>query len=160
LGIAPFRDQNPGDLAKKVARRRIVGHAKFAAWYDQGVDDGPRVVVADDDPMVRKLLHELLTRAGYAVTACASGQAALDAIYDAEPELLLTDLQMPGRSGLEVIRELRGRRLLLPIVLMSGIEEHPDIPAALAHSGVDFLPKPFRVAECRKAVARALGVRR
>jgi CheY-like chemotaxis protein len=124
------------------------------------VQDSPRVVVADDDPTIRKLLRDLLGQAGYAPTLCPNGQAALDAIRDREADLLITDLEMPGKSGLDVIRELRGKRRLLPIVLMSGVEEHPDIPAALAHSGVDFLPKPFGVAECRRAVARALGVRR
>jgi DNA-binding NtrC family response regulator len=124
--------------------------------------DGPRVIVADDDPLIRKLLRDLLTQAGYAPTLCPNGQAALDAIYEAavEPDLLVTDLEMPGKSGLDLIRELRSTRRLLPVLLMSGALDHPAIPAALAISGVDFLPKPFRVSECRKAVARAIGARR
>ena len=117
--------------------------------------------MADDDPLIRKLLRDLLTYAGYATTLCPNGQAALDAIYAGDdPELLLTDLEMPGKSGLDLIRELRAARRLLPILLMSGSIDHPAIPAALAISGVDFLPKPFRISECRKAVARAIGARR
>lgn len=117
------------------------------------------VVVADDDPGILKLFRDLLSKEGHEVALCPDGQAAIEAVWEREPELLILDLGMPRKSGLDVIRELRAKRNLVPILLVSGAEDHPAIPPALAHSGVAFLAKPFRLAECRRAVARAVAAR-
>lgn len=119
-----------------------------------------RVIVADDDPLIRKLLHDLLRKDGYEVELCPDGSSALKRAVEEEPELLILDLQMPGKTGPEVIQELRARRCLAPILLISSDEDPPGLPAALAHSGVNFLPKPFRIGEIRRAVAAAIGARR
>lgn len=117
-----------------------------------------RVIVADDDPLVRQLLKDLLTREGLDVALCPDGNAALrQAEADGEASLFILDLEMPTLSGVDVIRGLRSRRLLTPVLLISSAEEHPDLPAALAFSGVEFLPKPFRIGEIRRHVARLLG---
>lgn len=117
-----------------------------------------RVIVADDDSLVRQLLKDLLTREGLEVELCPDGEEALRrAEADGEAALFILDLEMPKLSGLEVIRALRARRILTPVLLVSAAEDHPGIPAALALSGVQFLPKPFRVAEIRESVGRLLG---
>lgn len=118
------------------------------------------MVVADDDPGILRLFRDLLAKDGHEAALCPDPEAALDAVWEREPELLILDLRMPGKSGLDVIRELRGKRNLVPILLMSGAEDDPLIPPALAHSGVQVLAKPFRLNECRRAMARAVGARR
>lgn len=119
-----------------------------------------RVIVADDDPLIRKLLQELLRKDGYEVDACPDGCSALELALADEPELLILDVEMPGKTGPEVVRMLRARRCLAPVLLISGDEDPPGLPAALALSGVSFLPKPFRIGECRRAVGAAVGARR
>ena len=116
-----------------------------------------RVIVADDDLLVRQLLRDLLSREGFDVGICADGLDALRRAELEEPALWVLDLEMPKASGIELIRGLRARRVLTPVLLLSGAEDHPAIPAALAHSGVELLLKPFRIGEFRRAVARALG---
>lgn len=118
------------------------------------------VVVADDDPLIRKLLGDLLGKDGHEVTLCPDGRSALEAALAREPELLISDLEMPGMSGLELIRDLRARLCRAPVLLIPSDPDHPSIPAALGCSGVDVLPKPFRVGEVRKAIARTVGARR
>ena len=120
---------------------------------------GRRVLLADDEPQVRMLVGSVLKRAGFDCDACADGQVAAEH-FAAAPEsyaLALLDLSMPGRTGLELITEIRARRAKLPIILMSGDHDRYGRLQELEASDVVRLSKPFSVEELRTALQQALA---
>lgn len=115
-----------------------------------------RVHVIDDDEAMRDSLCFLLGTSGLAVRAFPSASAFLEALPGVGDGCVVTDIRMPGMSGLELVRVLRGMRPDLPVVVMTG---HGDIPMAVEamKSGVvDFLEKPFHEDAMIGAVRRAL----
>ena len=103
-----------------------------------------RVLVAEDDPVIRGLLHRLLSGAGYAVTAVPDGEAAWDAVNRGSVDLLVTDHDMPRLLGLDLIRRLRSFSHRLPIVFMSGsMPWHTTDLKGLLRPGIT-LEKPFQ----------------
>lgn len=122
-----------------------------------------RVLVADDDREFRHLLSSELRQAGYAVTEVASGtdlldQIASDLIESAEPrfDLLVSDVRMPGWSGLEVLGGLRRAGLGLPVVLITAFGDRKTHRAA-HQLGAVLLDKPFDLADFRGTVAAELS---
>ncbi|WP_372619107.1 response regulator [Falsiroseomonas sp.] len=123
------------------------------------VDGAPRVLLVDDEALVRETLGAELTERGWQVLEVADGAAALHAldIGALQPDLLVTDLSMPGMSGLALIREMRRRRPGLPTVLLTGLMgDGAAAQAALAEVVRDgpfaLLRKPL---DARELVARA-----
>src|SRR4051794_35906625 len=115
------------------------------------------ILVVDDEPAIRELLRTVLEADGYTVAAVASADAAL-ALAERRPlELVLSDYSMPGLSGLDLLLELRARRIRVPFVLVTGSDpsEYGRHAAALAVDGV--LPKPLALADLRRTVAAALA---
>ncbi len=113
-----------------------------------------RVLVADDDELVRRLIHTILTQQGYDVGLCPDGEAALDRLAEGGWSLLIVDLHMPRRSGLEVIRELRARGAGLPAILISGVMSEEVVEECGGLGPVECIPKPFGVERLTAAVAR------
>jgi CheY-like chemotaxis protein len=110
------------------------------------------VLVVDDEPDIRYLLRVTLEMAGYGVVEAAHGEAALEHVRRAQPQLVLTDRMMPRMGGGELIRRLRGDESTkaIPIVMISGT--HSDEPGADAS-----LAKPFNTAELIVLVDRLIG---
>jgi len=115
------------------------------------------VHLIDDDEAVRHALAFLLTGAGFAVRAYDSAGAFLDAIPGVQPGCIVTDVRMPGMSGLELQSRLQESAVCLPMIVMTG---HGDVPlavAAMKAGAIDFLEKPFNdavlIAAIRKAVS-------
>jgi two-component system response regulator FixJ len=103
----------------------------------------PVVHLVDDDEAVRQSLAFLLTSAGFAVRTYPAAAAFLDALVAVQPGCVVTDIRMPGLSGLELQRELIGRRIALPVIVMTG---HGDVKLAveaMKAGAVDFIEKPF-----------------
>lgn len=103
----------------------------------------PVVHVIDDDEAVRQSLVFLLASSGVAVRAYDSAGAFLDALAAVQPGCVLTDVRMPGMSGLDLQRELLARRIALPVIVMTG---HGDVQLAvqaMKAGAVDFIEKPF-----------------
>lgn len=116
----------------------------------------PVVYVIDDDPSVRSALENLLRSVGLKAETFASPQEFLQADLAEGPACIVLDVRFPGRSGLDLQRELVEAGRLLPIIFMSG---HGDIPMtvrAMKAGAVDFLPKPFRDQDLLDAIAVAL----
>jgi len=83
-----------------------------------------RIVLADDQPVMLEALREFLEEAGYRVVACATdGPGALECVAKSRPDLLLTDLRMPGLTGLEVASELRIRFPQIPVIILSAYDD-------------------------------------
>lgn len=101
-----------------------------------------RVLIVDDDPMVRDGLRDILGRAGYTVTTAKDGKEALDRLEDEAPDLLLLDLKLPRLSGMDVLREIRDTHPEIPVVIVSGKGSIADAVEAIKEGAYDFLEKP------------------
>ncbi|TNE90526.1 MAG: sigma-54-dependent Fis family transcriptional regulator [Deltaproteobacteria bacterium] len=118
-----------------------------------------RILLVDDDEAMRELLVESLERRGYAVSAFDDGQAALDAV-DAETEAVLTDLRMPGISGIALTEAMAGRHPDVPVLVMSGFGTVDAAIAAIRGGAWDFLVKPVEIDTLAVALDRAVAHRR
>lgn len=119
-----------------------------------------KVLVVDDDAQHRSYLKTLLSEDGFAVSAAESGAAALAAVAKSRPDLVLSDVAMPGMSGLTLCRRLKAdpRTAGVPLVLMSGARKADDEQAAGIEGGADdYLLKPFTP---RLLLAKVRGVLR
>jgi putative nucleotidyltransferase with HDIG domain len=119
----------------------------------------PRILVADDEVKICELLQRLLTREGYHVEMAHNGADAIDRIVERAPDLLITDLKMPGMDGLELLRRARSLKRDLPVVMITGYASMETAVAALREGIDDYITKPFSVAELKAVVGRILTSR-
>jgi len=106
-----------------------------------------RILVAEDDRAVRESLVRALQLEGYGVVAAHNGAEALDAIGQAEPDVLLLDVSMPIVDGLTVCRVLRAEGNHLPVLMLTARTETSDRVAGLDAGADDYLPKPYDLEE-------------
>jgi two-component system response regulator PrrA len=111
------------------------------------VINSPRVLVVDDDPAIREALEHALRLEGLAVSTRPDGAAALAAVDEAAPHVMVLDLMMPGPSGVEVIRRLRADGRDFPVCVLSARDEVADRVEALRAGADDYLVKPFALEE-------------
>jgi CheY-like chemotaxis protein len=113
-----------------------------------------RIVVADDEPYIANLLTDLLEGEGYRVQVAYDGEAALAAALEERPDLVVCDVMMPRRNGLQLAQAVRAEPSLrdVPIVLTSA-GRVPDI----CWPGVEFIPKPFQLEDILEVAARRMG---
>lgn len=102
----------------------------------------PRVLVVDDDRGVRTALRVNLTRAGYAVTLAADAEQALDQARPGRFDVVLTDVKMPGRSGHELLADLKAREPTLPVVVMTGHGGVEGAVRAMQAGAANYVIKP------------------
>ena len=122
---------------------------------------GHRILVVDDDPGIRRVLHILLSRAGYRVSQARDGQEALRLWRDEGSDLVITDLHMPEKNGIETILELLTHSPGTRIIAMSGGGQtrRLDLLANATMLGaVLTIDKPFTLNEMMKLVRSALRV--
>jgi CheY-like chemotaxis protein len=112
-----------------------------------------RILVVDDDDAVRESLGLCLESMGYDVGYASDGSSALDAIALLEPEAIVTDLQMPGMSGLDLLRELAMRDRGVPVIAISGGSESM-LAAARQLGAVETFTKPVSDDELASAIER------
>jgi two-component system response regulator MprA len=105
------------------------------------------VLVADDDRAIRESLVRALELEGYAVTAAVDGAAALAAVRDVGPDVIVLDVMMPGIDGLTVCRVLRAERDRTPVLMLTARTETSDRVAGLDAGADDYLAKPFELDE-------------
>lgn len=119
---------------------------------------GPRVLVVDDEPQIRRSLRVALRANGYEVEEAATGEAALEQAATRPPELVILDLSLPDLDGVEVCRRLR-EWTHLPVIILSAHGEDEVKVRALDEGADDFVTKPFSVPELlarmRVAIRRA-----
>jgi two-component system response regulator ResD len=117
-------------------------------------------MVVDDDPDSREALAGLLDQSGYLVEVVGDGARALFRLERRTPDLLVTDLQMPGMSGLELIRRVHLRRPELPVILVTGGETRGLCTGAPGYGAAECLTKPLAPEELLWAIERTLACRR
>ena len=118
---------------------------------------GPtRVLVVDDEPMVREVLARYLSKEGFAVDVAEDGERALERLAETEPDLVLLDLMLPKVDGYEVFRQLR-ERTRTPVIMLTARGEETDRIVGLELGADDYVTKPFSP---REVVARVRAVLR
>ena len=101
------------------------------------------IFVVDDDPGQRSLLRSFLTGQGFTVTTASSGREALDALAASQPGMLISDVRMPGMSGLELLGFVAERYPDLPVLLVTAYADIRDAVGAIRGGAVDYLEKPI-----------------
>ncbi|HSE95831.1 MAG TPA: response regulator, partial [Methylomirabilota bacterium] len=121
---------------------------------------GATLLVADDDPVARDLLTEVLVRDGYRVRTAADGETCLQVATGEPVDLALVDLRMPGLDGLAVLRRLSAIQPGLRVVILTAFGSIDTAIEAIRAGAYDYLSKPFRMEEIRLVVRRALEAQR
>jgi two-component system nitrogen regulation response regulator GlnG len=120
-----------------------------------------RVWLVDDDASIRWVLERALRNDGMAPRAFEAAEPALDALRGDAPDVLITDIRMPGASGLELLRRIRDARPALPVIVMTAHSDLGSAVSAYEAGAFEYLPKPFdidqAVALVRRAASGALG---
>ena len=118
-----------------------------------------KILIADDEPNMLLSLEFLMKRAGFEVTTASDGQAALDAIEASPPDLVLLDVLMPRKSGLEVCESIRANPALkdVRIVMLTAMGREVDREKGLALGADAYITKPFATNELVARVRELLG---
>jgi CheY-like chemotaxis protein len=115
-----------------------------------------RILYAEDEPMIRGCTCKYLSRAGYEVTAVENGEQAWEALQSSPYDLLITDQQMPGLSGKELIAKIQGLGMTLPVIVAASdlefLNDSGSWPLPIAAA----LRKPFPLGDLSHAVGQAL----
>jgi two-component system response regulator GlrR len=119
---------------------------------------GARLLVVDDDPDMLRLLSMRLNSAGYQVTAVTSAESALTQLEIEHPQLVLSDVRLPGRDGLALFDEIRKDHPTLPVILLTAHGTIPDAVEATARGVFTYLTKPYDARELLEKISQALAM--
>src|SRR5213592_3515294 len=114
------------------------------------------LLVADDDPGLRESLERTLTREGYRVLLASDGRAALERLQDGAIDLIVTDLKMPGLTGLELLRAAKAIAPDVDVILLTAFGTVEEAVKAMKDGAYDFLTKPFQRAQLLRLIRQAL----
>jgi DNA-binding NarL/FixJ family response regulator len=119
-----------------------------------------RILLVDDHPAVSQRIGELLAGAlpGAEMVSAVSGEEGLSLAWTQPFDLVLLDLRLPGRSGIEILKELRAVKPLLPVIIVSSLPDSPYATLARRAGAIDFVTKSALVQDLGRAVKSALGV--
>jgi two-component system response regulator GlrR len=118
----------------------------------------PRLLVVDDDADMLRLLSMRLNSAGYRVSTAASAETALAQLEIERPQLVLSDVRLPGRDGLALFNDIRRRHPSLPVILLTAHGTIPDAVEATAQGVFSYLTKPYDAKELLDKIAQALAM--
>ena len=114
------------------------------------------VWIVDDDRSIRWVMEKALSREGIAFNSFATAQEALDALSGGAPEVLVSDIRMPGLSGLELLNAVKQRHPAVPVIVMTAYSDLDSAVAAFQGGAYEYLPKPFDVDQAVELIRRAL----
>jgi DNA-binding NtrC family response regulator len=117
----------------------------------------PRILIVDDDPAQRSLLDSFLASQGFQTVPVASGERALEVLRAEPVDMMISDVRMPGLSGLETLRLARKERGALPILLVTAYTNVRDAVGAMRDGAVNYLSKPIDRDELLASVRQATG---
>jgi two-component system phosphate regulon response regulator PhoB len=113
--------------------------------YSMSMSDGYNILVVEDEPDIQDLICHHLKREGFTTLRAATGNEALNLIQEQHVDLILLDLMLPGKSGIEVLKTLRfsWSKTDLPVIIVSARTDESDIITGLELGADNYLPKPF-----------------
>jgi two-component system, OmpR family, response regulator len=116
------------------------------------------ILVIEDEPGIVDFLERGLRAQGFAVTSALDGETGLQRALNDDPDLVILDMLLPGRSGLEVLGALREAKPELPVIALTALGEVEDRVAGLDAGAIDYLTKPFSLAELAARIRAQLRV--
>lgn len=118
-----------------------------------------KIILAEDEPQIARLIEFKLKKEGYEVTWKENGEEALKAIRADKPDLILLDVMMPVMDGYEVLRRLKEDENLksIPVVMLTARAQEKDVVKGIDMGAEDYITKPFHPAELLARVKRILG---
>lgn len=122
--------------------------------------DSLRLLLVDDDPSVRRALGGTLSEAGYEVSAFEDAEEALARLAEFCPDVILSDIRMPGLDGIELLKIVRQRAPSVDVILMTAFDDMPTVVKAMREGAFDFLVKPLDLEELLAVMDRAEADRR
>lgn len=134
--------------------------AKLLGLPCEGEDAVKTVLIADDEPNLRLLVSATIASDEYEVVQAADGNQAWDLMLRHRPAVALLDIEMPGRTGLDLARAIRAHPDLLEtqVIMLTSRAQRLDIEAGLAAGANIYLTKPFSPLELLTVVERAMGI--
>jgi len=113
----------------------------------EGLRSAPaKVLVVDDDEALSEMLHIVLGQEGFATAVCHTGRSALKCFRETRPDLVLLDLMLPGRDGVDVCRDIRAESGV-PIIMLTAKSDTTDVVDGLEAGADDYVAKPFKTQE-------------
>jgi two-component system nitrogen regulation response regulator GlnG len=112
--------------------------------------------IVDDDQSIRFVLEKALTREEFAVRSFTNTRDVLAALEVDEPQVLVSDIRMPGGSGIELLTKIKAKHKLLPVIIMTAYSDLDSAVSALQGGAFDYLPKPFDVPKAVDLIRRAV----
>lgn len=123
---------------------------------ERGAGEHPVVAVVDDDESVRESLPDLIREFGFAAHAFSSAEQFLASDIVSQTKCLVLDIAMPGMSGLDLQRQLKGRETAIPVIFITAQKEETLRTRAFEQGAAGFLPKPFSDTSLLEALKAAL----
>ena len=117
-----------------------------------------RILIVDDDPGQRSLLETFLRSQGFETVLADSGKKALETLRTGKFDMMISDVRMPGLSGLETLRLARQEYATLPVLLITAYTDVRDAVAAMRDGAVNYLSKPIDLDELLAGVRQATGL--
>src|SRR5215472_13440696 len=118
----------------------------------------PRILVVDDDPGQRSLLNSFLKSQGFETVVVDSGERALETLRAGKFSMMISDVRMPGLSGIETLRQARKEHIMVPVLLVTAFTDVRDAVAAMRDGAVNYLAKPIDLDELLASVRNATGI--
>ena len=118
-----------------------------------------KILVVDDDPAIRNLIHRFLSKQNYEVESAQDGKSALELFEHLNPDLVILDVNLPDTTGYQLCQEMQGRTGVFVLMLTSRGDE-ADIIQGFSQGADDYITKPFRLVELAARVAAILKRRR
>ena len=145
------------DVSKE--RAGLLGKASIDIERDERIK-GRRILVVDDEPMIRQTIGDLLRRLGAAVDGVTDGNEAVQMIEKNDYDLIISDIKMPGKNGYEIFAAAKDKSPDLPVMLMTGFGYDPNhsIVRARKEGLAAVMFKPFKVDQLMREIRKALGV--
>jgi DNA-binding response OmpR family regulator len=110
-------------------------------------DKAKKIIIVEDEPSLVFTLQDTLESEGYEVTVVSDGADAIDRIKEVEPDLMILDLMLPGKSGYDICKEVRELKYTFPIIMLTARDQEIDKVAGLNIGADDYMTKPFGVKE-------------
>src|SRR5689334_13323064 len=123
-------------------------------------DESPRVLVVDDEKVIREILSDFLTMEGYVVRTVEDGENALKELERRSYNMVISDLKMPGMGGLELLEKIAELRQNVLTVIMTGFGTVETAIEAMKKGAYDYILKPFKIEEVVHVVERGLDRQR
>ncbi len=115
------------------------------------------ILIVEDETIMRESLRDWLTEGGYQVETAKDGEEGLKAIADHDFGVVLLDLKLPGKDGIEVLREAKVQRPQLKVIIITAYPSIQTAVRAMKEGAVDYLPKPFDLNDLQKLIDGTSG---